>query len=102
MLQPVAKKIRDAIVRDPRRWRRITLQPKFKATYRMTGDSLKRPPHGYEANDPLADDLKRKDFIVGSRLADRQITSDGFIELVIDRYRAAMPFMQFLAEAVGR
>ena len=53
-------------------------------------------------DDPQADDLKRKDFIVGSRLADRQITSRTFLEFVIDRYRTAMPLMQFLAESVGR
>jgi len=99
---PMAKKIRDAIARDPKRWRRITLHHKFKSTYTMTGDSLKRPPRGYDPDDPLADDLKRKDFIVGSRLADRQITSHDFIESVIDRYRTAMPLMQFLAESVGR
>jgi uncharacterized protein (TIGR02453 family) len=99
---PMAKKIRDSIVREPKRWRRIALDRRLKSTYAMTGESLKRPPRGYDADDPLADDLKRKDFIVGSRLADRQITSHGFIEFVMDRYRTAMPFMQFLAESVGR
>lgn len=99
---PVAKKVRDAIVRDPKRWRRIALDRKFKSTYTLTGDSLKRPPRGYDPDDPLADALKRKDFIIGSQLADRQITSHGFIELVIDRYRTAMPLMQFLAASVRR
>ncbi len=98
---PVAKKVRDAIVRDPKRWRRIASDRAFKSTYAMTGDSLKRLPRGYDPDDPLADDLKRKDFIVGSRLADRQITSRTFLQFVIDRYRTAMPLMQFLAESVG-
>jgi uncharacterized protein (TIGR02453 family) len=99
---PMAKKIRDAIVRDPKRWRRITRQPKFKTTYTMTGESLKRPPRGYEPDDPLADDLRRKDFIVSARLADRHVTSRGFIEFVIDRYKTSAPLMLFLADSIGR
>jgi uncharacterized protein (TIGR02453 family) len=98
---PVAKKVRDAIVRDPKRWRRIASDRVFTSTYAMTGDSLKRLPHGYDPDDPCADDLKRKDFIVGARLADRRITSRTFLAFVIDRYKTAMPLMQFLAESVG-
>lgn len=99
---PTLTKIRRAIVRDSKRWRRITHQPGFRATYAMTGDSLKRVPPGYDPSNPLADDLRRKDFIVGSRLADRLITSKNFMDAVIDKYRTAVPFMRFLAESVGR
>ncbi len=99
---PTLKKIRGAIVRESKRWQGITSDPDFKSTYRMTGESLKRLPPGFDPDDPLADDLKRKDFIVGSRLADRQIVSNNFIEFVIDRYRAALPFIRFLSESVSR
>ncbi len=99
---PTLTRIRRAIVRDSKRWRRITLHPGFRSTYTMTGESLKRVPPGYDPSDPLADDLKRKDFIFSSRLADRQITSKDFIDSVIDRYRTAMPFMRFFVESVGR
>jgi len=99
---PTLTKIRRAIVRDSKRWRRITRHPGFRATYTMTGNSLKRVPPGYDPSDPLADDLKRKDFIVGSRVADRLITARNFIDSVIDKYRTAVPFMRFLAESVGR
>jgi uncharacterized protein (TIGR02453 family) len=99
---PRAKKIRDAIVRDANRWRQIALDRTFKSTYKLMGDSLKRPPRGYDLDHPLADVLKRRDFIIGSRVADRQISSQDFIEFVIDRYRTAMPLMQFLAESIDR
>ena len=46
--------------------------------------------------------MGKGDFITGSRVADRQISSQGFIEFVIDRYRTAMPLMQFLAESIDR
>jgi len=97
----VADEVRDAIVHDPTRWWRITLHPAFRSTYILRGDCFKRPPRGYEHDDRrLADDLKRKDFIIASPLANGQVTSKDFIDTVIDRYRTAMPFMRFLAESV--
>jgi uncharacterized protein (TIGR02453 family) len=98
---PIATRIRNAIVRDPSRWRRLTLDRRFTSTYTLTGESLKRTPRGYASADPLADDLRRKDFTIGSPVADRQITSRHFIEFVIDRYKTAMPVMQFLLDSVG-
>jgi uncharacterized protein (TIGR02453 family) len=99
---PVAKSVRDAIVRDSSRWRRLTRQRRFTSIYMLTGDSFQRTPPGYPSDDPLAVDLRRKDFIIGSPLTDRQITSRRFIELVIDRYKTALPLMQFVLESVER
>ena len=99
---PVAKRIRDAIVRDSQRWRRLTLGRRFTSTYTLAGESYKRTPRGYAADHPLADDLRRQDFIIGSPLTEPQIASRSFLELVIDRYKTAMPLMQFLVDSVGR
>ena len=99
---PVAKRIRDAIVRDSSRWRRITQRRRFTSTYTLAGESYKRSPRGYAAGHPFAADLRRKDFIIESPLTDRQIASRSFLELVIERYKTAMPLIQFLVESVGR
>jgi uncharacterized protein (TIGR02453 family) len=99
---PVAKRIRDAIARDSSRWRRITRGRRFTSTYTLAGESYKRTPRGYAPGHPLADDLRRKDFVIGAPLTDRQIASRSFLELVIERYNTAMPLMQFLVESVGR
>lgn len=98
---PTLRKIRNAIVRDSQRWQRITSHRAFRSTYTMSGDSLKRLPAGFDPDHPSAADLKRKDFIVGSRLDDREITSRDFVASVIARYKTALPFMRFLAESVG-
>jgi uncharacterized protein (TIGR02453 family) len=67
------KGIRDAIVADPKSWRRITEGADFRSSCGMVGESLKRAPAGYDPNHPLIDDLKRKDFTTSAALTDRQV-----------------------------
>jgi uncharacterized protein (TIGR02453 family) len=58
--------IRDAIVNDSARWQQIVLAESFRATFMLGGESLKRPPKGYDPAHPLIEDLKRKDFIAST------------------------------------
>lgn len=97
----VLGKIRDAIVAQPERWSAATNDPAFQATYRLAGDSLQRPPKGYEATHPLIEDIKRKDYIAGASLSEAQACQPDFIDHYADYCRQAVPFMQFLAKAVG-
>jgi uncharacterized protein (TIGR02453 family) len=92
--------IRDAIASDARGWKRAIGRP-FADTYRLTGDSLKRPPSGYAADHPLIEDLKRKDFVGETALIDRVVTSEGFLEEYARLCKAAAPFLRFLCRAVG-
>ncbi len=95
------KQIRDAIVADPKRWQRITSGQEFRSTCGMAGESLKRPPHGYDPNHPLIEAIKRKDFSISSALEDRQVWGPDFMNAVIGALRTAAPFVRFLADAVG-
>ena len=95
------KGIRDAIVAEPKRWQRITNGAVFGSSCGMAGESLKRPPAGYDPNHPLIDDLKRKDFAMSTPLADRQVCAPDLLETIVDGFRAAAPFVEFLASAVG-
>ena len=67
----------------------------------MAGESLKRPPSGYDPNHPLIEAIKRKDYAVSSPLSDRQVYGPDFRDVVTDTMRASTSFMQFLTEAVG-
>jgi uncharacterized protein (TIGR02453 family) len=98
---PALRMIRDAIVADPKRWRRATSGGEFRSSCGMSGESLKRPPAGYDPDHPFIDDLKRKDFTVSSPLADAQVCGDEVLELVLKGFRTAAPFVEFLANAVG-
>lgn len=65
--------IRDAIVAKPKRWEQITNGAEFRSSCGMAGESLKRPPNGYDPNHPLIESLKRKDFATSSPLKDRDV-----------------------------
>ena len=60
---PTVTKIREAIDVEQHAWTRVTTARDFTETFELEGDSLKRPPRGYEADHPLVEDLKRKDFV---------------------------------------
>jgi len=93
-------KIRDAIVDNPKAWKRVKSNKTFKAVCNLGGESLKRPPKGYDPNHPLIEDLKRKDFVVSTEFTEKAATSPGFIEKYAEVCRAAAPFMKFLTLAI--
>ncbi len=97
----VAYAIRDEIAADPTRWKRVTRGKRFTDVLTIGGDSLKRPPRGYDESHPLIEDLKRKDFIASTRVSQKSITSSHFMEDFTDVCKRSAPFMKFLCEAVG-
>jgi len=94
-------KIRDTIVTHPDRWKRATSQREFRATCRLSGDKLQRPPKGYDPEHPLIEDLKRKDFVTVTDLSEKQACSAGFMDAFVSSSKAASPFMRFLTESLG-
>jgi uncharacterized protein (TIGR02453 family) len=97
----VAYEIRNSIVDDRGRWKRATRSKAFSTVYSLEGDSLKRPPSGFDADDPLIEDLKRKDFIASTRLTQSYVTSTTFMEDYTALCKKGSPFMRFLCEAVS-
>lgn len=96
----VANQIREAIADDPKRWRRVTGKT-FSETFALEGDSLKRPPRGFDPDHPLIDDLKRKDFIATTRLTQKQVTSSNFMSEFAGLCATSGPFVHFLCDALG-
>lgn len=96
-----AYEIRHKIAEDPTRWKRATRSRAFAGVYSLEGDSLVRPPTGFEADDPLIVDLKRKDFIASTRLTQAEVTSSTFLEDYAALCRKGSPYMRFLCEAVS-
>jgi uncharacterized protein (TIGR02453 family) len=97
----MAYQIRESIVDDPSAWKRATRGKRFAATYTLGGDSLVRPPKGFDPDDPLIEDLKRKDFIASTSLTQRAITAPSFLDDYAVMCRDAKPFMAHLCRAVG-
>ena len=94
-------KIRDAIVAHPSKWKSAVNDRKFRARFEIMGDMLSRPPKGYDANHPLIEDLKRKDFIGGAEFTRMEVCSPEFMDLFSSACASASPFMKFLTEAMG-
>jgi uncharacterized protein (TIGR02453 family) len=96
-----ATKIREAIVDKPNAWRAAVESEAFRKVFRLEGESLKRPPRGFDADHPLIEDLKRKDFIGSVELSEEIVCQDDFLERYVGLCKAASPMMQFLTEALG-
>lgn len=97
----VAYAIREAIADDPAGWKKASRGKRFSEVLTVGGDSLTRPPKGYDADHPLIEDLKRKDFIASTKITQKMVTSDHFMEDLTDIFKRATPFMKFLCGAVG-
>jgi uncharacterized protein (TIGR02453 family) len=94
-------KIRDAIDSRRAEWKRVVSGKAFRATYELSGESLKRAPKGYEPDHPLIDDLKRKDFVAITPFENDEVLLPDFLDRYAKTVRAAGPFMRFLTTAVG-
>jgi|SRR5579871_3372702 len=95
-LPPELLRIRTAMVRDPAGWRRATAKG-----VELEGESLKRVPRGFDPEHPLAEDLKRKDFVASVEFSERQVLARGFDRRFLDACRQLDPLNRFLAKATG-
>ena len=88
--------IREAIVKDPRGWKRAQRSP-----LRHGESALRRPPRGFDPAHPLIEDLKRTSFTVGRPFTEKQACSPTFPSLFVRACREEAPLMKLLAKAVG-
>lgn len=95
-----AVKIRQAIVDDATRWGRI-LKRKSWADFTLEGESLKRPPRGFDPEHRFIEDLKRKDFIAFMPLTQSTITSPKLLSEVAAGCKKGGAFVEFLCDALG-
>jgi uncharacterized protein (TIGR02453 family) len=98
--EPLAR-IRTAIAEDPGRWTATTGAPAFASMYHLAGESLKRPPAGFDPEHPLIEELKRKDFIAVRSISDKTACSRGFLEETAESFAAAGPFVRLLCDAIS-
>ena len=93
-------KIRDRICAQGKKWTAALDEKPFKRHFQLTGDSLVRPPRGYDKEHPLMESLKRKDFIAIANLTNENILNTRFKKMVLDRFQVADSYMQFLCKAL--
>jgi uncharacterized protein (TIGR02453 family) len=95
------KAIREHIVAKPGPYQDAIEHQPFSQIYELAGDSLIRPPKGYEANHILINEIKRKDFIALCKLSEAELYEGDFCKLVASRFGRAQPFQKFICEALG-
>ena len=98
---PQLGKIRDAIVDNARAWSRIRNARKVRDVGGIQGDSLQRPPRGFDPEHPHIEDLKRKSFYVMVSADPGDAMNPGFIDQVEDAFQRAAPLNRFVCDALG-
>ena len=91
---PILQSIRERISAKPAEWK------KAKGRLDHSEDTLKRPPRGFDADDPMIEDIKRKSFTGSVRLTDQQVQGD-LTKTVVAGCRELAPLMKFLSAAAG-
>jgi len=94
-------KIRKAIVRDPRSWKKALPTGVSAKRHVLSGDTLQRPPRGFDAEHPWIADLKRKDYVTLAQLDEKTACAPDFLGRFAKLCRETAPFVRFHAEALG-
>lgn len=92
--------IREAIVESPEQWSEA-VQALDAGGLALSGDSLVRMPRGFDAEHPLATDLRRKDFIAVAPLTRVEVVAATLPSAVIQRAQAGRGLLAFICDALG-
>ena len=97
---PTLNQIRALIDDDQARWKRVTNRKAYRARFEPAGDTLKRPPKGYEETHPLIVDLKRKDHIGIAQFSRKDLYSEKLVQTVIQDIKLSKSFVSFICDAL--
>ncbi len=93
--------IRDAIVDNARAWSRVANARAAREIGGIQGDSLQRPPRGFDPEHPHIEYLKRKSFYLMAKAAPHDALKPAFIDQVEDAFKRAAPLNRFVCDALG-
>ncbi|MCW8889282.1 MAG: DUF2461 domain-containing protein [Sedimenticola sp.] len=97
----VLNDIRTFIDDNPAAWKKAVQSGTFAKQFQLQGDSLKRPPRGFNADHPLIDDLKRKDFIAIKSISADSIHGKRFTASVVKDFQKTDLLMRYLCTALN-
>lgn len=93
-------RIRDFIADNVRSWARIRNAKKVLDAGGITGESLQRPPRGFDAEHVHIEDLKRKSFYIMTESKPAAAMKADFIDLVTEAFNRAAPLNRFICDAL--
>lgn len=95
------RSIRERIAARPQEWKRAVGNRAFRRHYELGGESLTRPPRGFDKDHELIRDIKRKSFIAIKDMERDECLGPQFQRRVETAFRSAEPYMRFLCKSVG-
>jgi len=93
------KNVRTLMDEYPKEWTKLTKKLIGKDEFKFGGESLKRPPKGFQAEHPLIDDLKRKDLIAVKNLKISTVYAKDFDKQTARLFKAVAPLVKFICDA---
>lgn len=97
---PTQKRIREFMADNPAAWTKAVHSSAFKKKYTLGGDTLVRPPRGFDPKHPLIEDIKRKDFVASVDLTDADVLGTGLLRRIETDLRGLAPLVDYLCAAL--
>lgn len=101
---PVTKRIRQEIDYCCDEFTKLMTSKKFAGFYGnlYEGENIKlsKVPQGFEKDNPAAEYLKFKSWLVLRNLSDAELTSPDLVKKTVEGYKLMQPFVKFLNRAV--
>jgi uncharacterized protein (TIGR02453 family) len=96
------KNIRRAIDANADQFLSILRSKKFVSTFKqLKGEKLTRVPKGYDADHPMAEWLKQKQFFVWVEWPEARCKGENLVKEVVSVFETATPLVRFLNEAMS-
>ena len=92
--------IREFIADNPSAWEKLGKSSAIKKLGGVQGDSLKRPPRGYDADARHIDDLKRKSFYLMTELDAKLALSPALVTESAKVFRTTAKLNHFITDAL--
>jgi uncharacterized protein (DUF2461 family) len=84
-----------AIVAEPVQWAKV------RRRLELEGESLVRPPRGFDPNHRFIEDLKRKDLVASAGLTEAQVCGPKFMQDFVAACKTMLPLVEFATRALG-
>lgn len=94
------KRIRDFLVDNPASWKKSVHSKRFRERFALGGESLTRPPAGFDPRHELIEDLKRKDYVASVEFSDADATSARLKPLLLEAFNGVAPMVDYLCAAL--
>jgi uncharacterized protein (TIGR02453 family) len=102
-MPPELAKLRQEIDYNFDEWKKIMASAPFKKYFNdeaIKGESLSRPPKGYDAGNPAIEYLKLKSFVVSRSFTDAEMQDKKTLKEIVKTFHAMKPMLDFLNRAI--